>query len=253
MKQIILFLLLISQIFASVVTSTIETVDEPNNIAAIKIDRIDVGISGFIIHKIDESHSIILKNITVNSFDNATHTAILKMNDFDALVNNALPSINYHVKNGDKVVLAFGYSRALLIAPNEEIYHRITKAIKVQWIHSDIFTTLLSLKGHLAPIKDDFLDMSNDTSVGLIYFFIKEKLYTVDAKSLKILAISKAPLKQNSVKLPFYTRVKEMTNSWWDFGEGTDEVKDYNLYYYSLLLKYNPNNKQLRSEMENDR
>jgi hypothetical protein len=44
-----------------------------------------------------------------------------------------------------------------------------------------------------------------------------------------------------------------MTNSWWDFGEGTDEVKDYNLYYYSLLLKYNPNNKQLKSEIENDR
>ena len=250
MKQIILFLLLISQIFASVVTSSVKTVDKFNNQATMSIEHIDVGMSGFIVHQIDKSHEIILKNVTVTSYDDSKNIATLSMSSFDDLKNNALPNGKWSVEVGDKVVLAFGYSRALLIAPNEEIYHRIIKAIKVQWIHPDIFTTILSLNGHLAPIKEDFSNMYRDTSIGLVYFFIKEKLYTVDSKSFKILGVSQAPLTQNSTILPFYTRVKDMSNSWWDFGEGTDEVKDYNSYYYSLLLKYNPNNQQLISEMK---
>ena len=165
MKQIVLFLLLISQIFASVITSSVKTVDEFSNSATIEIEKVDIGMSGFIIHKIDTNHQMILKNITVTSYDSSKKIATLSMSDFDGLINNALPSGKYNVKVNDKVVLAFGYSRALLIAPNEEIYHRITNAVKVQWIHPDIFTTVLSLNGHLAPIKDDFLEMSRNTSI----------------------------------------------------------------------------------------
>jgi len=249
MKHIILFLLLISQIFASVATSSVKTVDEFNNSATIWIDKVDVGMSGFIIHELDANHEIILKNVTVSSYDAKRNIATLSMSDFDGLINSALPSVKYNVSVDDKVVLAFGYSRALLIAPSEEIYHRITKAVKVQWIHPDIFTTILALNGHLAPVKDDFLDMNRDTSVGLAYFFIREKLYTVDVKSFRVLSISQAPLTQKSTVLPFYTRVEKMSNSWWNFGDGTDEVKDYDSYYLSLLLKYNPNNEQLISEM----
>jgi hypothetical protein len=249
MKHIILFLIFVSQIFASTVYSTVKNIDNLNNEATININKIDVGISGFVIHKIDDKHEIILKNATVSSYDEATHTASLSLSDFDGLMNNALPDIKYDIAVGDKVVLAFGYSRALLISPSEELYYRITKAIKVQWIHPDLFTTILALNGHLAPTKDDFAQMSRITSVGLIYFFIHEKLYTVDAKSLKILSISLAPLKQESTVLPYYTRLHDMSNHWWDFGDGTQEVKDYNSYYYSLLLKYNPNNKELIKEM----
>ena len=249
MKQIILFLLLISHIFASVVTSSVKTVDEQNSNITIWVDKVDVGMSGFIVHEIDTSHETILKNVTVTSYDAKRGIATLKMSDFNGLTNNALPSISLNVKINDKVVLAFGYSRALLIAPNEETYYRITKAVKVQWIHPDIFTTVLSLNGHLAPTKDDFLDMSRNTSIGLVYFFIKERLYTVDTKSFKILSISQAPIKQDTFTLPFYTRVPNMTNSWWNFGEGSSEVKDYNSYYYSLLSRYNPNNQQLIKEI----
>jgi len=249
MKQIVLFLLLISQIFASLVTSSVKTVDKLNGSVTIDIDKVDVGISGFIVHEIDANHETILKNVTVTSYDSNKGIATLSMSNFDGLVNNALPAGQWDVNINDKVVLAFGYSRALLIAPNEETYYRITKAVKVQWIHPDIFTTILSLNGHLAPTKNDFSDMSKNTSIGLVYFFIKERLFTVDTKSFKILSISQAPIKQDTFTLPFYTRVPNMTNSWWNFGEGTNEVEDYNSYYYSLLLKYNPNNQQLIKEM----
>jgi len=249
MKHIILSIMFVSQIFATIVTTSIKNVDELSNSATIEIDKIDVGMSGFIIHEIDSNHEIILKNVIVTSYDNKTKIASLEMSDFDGLINNALPSGKWSVVVGDKVVLAFGYSRALLIAPNENIYYSITKAVKVQWIHPDIFTTVLSLNGHLAPIKDDFLVMGRDVSIGLVYFFIKEKLYTVDIQSFKILSVSQAPIKQESSMTPFYTRIEDMSNNWWNFGDGTSEVEDYNLYYYSLLLKYNPNNQQLISEM----
>jgi len=249
MKHIILFLIFASQIFASTINSSVKSIDELNHSITIEINKIDVGISGFIIHKIDANHEMILKNVTVSSFDKDTKIASLQMSNFNGLVNNALPNINYKVEVGDEVVLAFGYSRALLIAPSEELYHRITKAVRVQWIHPDLFTTILSLNGHLAPTQSDFIEMTRNTSIGLIYFFINKKLYTVDAKSFKILNISLAPLKQKTTMVPYYTRVKNMSNAWWNFGAGTKEVKDYNSYYYKLLLKYNPKNQELIAEI----
>ena len=56
---------------------------------------------------------------------------------------------------GDTALLAFGYSRAFLIAPSEEIYHKITEATQsVQWIHPDIFASMLSFSGHPSPQKN---------------------------------------------------------------------------------------------------
>ncbi|MEA1955814.1 MAG: plasminogen-binding N-terminal domain-containing protein [Campylobacterota bacterium] len=249
MRYIVLFLIFVSQIIASVVNAPLKSVDELNNIATIEINKIDVGISGFIIHKIADGHEVILKSVTVTSFDKKNSIASLEMSDFDGLKNNSLPSGKWSVEVGDKVVLAFGYFRALLIAPNEEIYHQITKAVKVQWIHPDLFATILSLEGHPSPTKNDFVKMSTTTSVGLVYFYLNQKLYTVDAKSFKILSISKAPLTQNSLELPFYTRLEKINTNWWNFGEGSSEMDNYESYYYSLLLKFNPNNQQLISEM----
>jgi hypothetical protein len=236
-------------VFASLVNSSIKSIDEQNNLATIEINKIDIGMSGFIIHKINHEHEVILKNVTVESFDEKNKIAVLSMDDFDGLINNSLPNGKWSVEVGDKVVLAFGYTRALLVAPSEEIYHRVTKAVKVQWVHPDIFASILSLEGHPSPTKNDFLDMSNSTSIGLIYFYINQRLYTVDAKSFKILSISKAELEQNSSQVPFYTRIKDISSNWWNFSDGSNKMDNYENYYLSLLLRYNPNNQQLIDEI----
>lgn len=245
-KHIILLLTLTLTLVAGVIKTPILSVDSSNSLATIYVENMDVGVSGFIVHRLSNDNTTILKDVEVIRFDKATKTATLKMSDFVQFKHDALPSADWSVKVGDMAVLAFGYNRALLIAPTEEIYHRVTKATKqVVWLHPDVFATVLSLSGHPTPLKEDFIKMSEDTSVGLVFFFLKQKLLTVDIKTLKVINIIDAPLKQDGAQLPFYSRVDEIEANWW--GDGSDELESYEPYYLELLMQNNPNNAQLQA------
>ncbi len=234
--------------FASMVSQPI--VDVNGDKATIKIDDIGVGMSGFVVKHIDSEHSTILKNAVVIAFDKAAKTATLKLSDYDALKQNSLPNGKWEVSAGDEAILAFGYSRALLIAPDEEIYHRITKALPtLEWVHPDLFATVLSFNGHPTPLKKDFNKMCSVSSVGLLYMYIHKNLFTLDCKSMKILQITDAPLEEKSLQLPFYSRVEEISANW--FGAGSSRLKAYDPYYYELLVENNPTNKGLYNIIKN--
>lgn len=228
---------------ASVIKSPLLTYDEEKNSATIKLEHADIGMSGYISHEIAPNHTSILKNVEVVAFDKETQIATLKVSSFDGLKNNALPTGKWKVEVGDDVILTFGYTRALLIAPEEKIYYRISKSVNTQWLHPDLFATILSFRGHPTPLKEDFIAMSNTSAVGLVFFYIKEKIYTVDAKSLVILSITDAPLTQEKTVLPFYTRVDKIDAAWW--GEGSDELEAYEPHYFELLAQNNTKNKAL--------
>ncbi len=249
MKYILLLLLVIFELNAGVVRSPIVTLDSDEEIATIKINKIDVGMSGFIVHEIAPDHTSILKNVVVKAHDESTGIATLEMSDYSGLRNNALPSGKWSVVVGDTAVFAFGYSRALLISPSEEIYHQVSKSVNIQWIHPDIFATILSFRGHPTPIKEDFSAMADAASVGLVFIYLEQKLFMLDIKSFKILAINDAPLVQDSVKLPFYTRVEEIDAAWW--GEGSSELEEYETHYYELLIESNKENENLYEIIKN--
>lgn len=245
MKHISLFLIFTLSIFAGVIKTPILSVDTVNNLVTIKVNKIDIGVSGFLVHRLSQRTSSILKSLEVLEYNEATQIATLKMLKFDSLTQNSLPTGNWNVEVGDIAILAYGYNRALLIAPNEEIYYRITKATKqVHWLHPDIFTTILSFNGHPTPLKSDFAAMSNATSVGLIFFYLHQKLFTVDAKNMKVINISDAALNQTKVELPFYNRIDKIDAAW--FGEGSNELKEYEPYYCDLLIENNPSNTEIQ-------
>ena len=245
-KHIFLFFIFTLTLIAGVIKTPILSVDKSSNTATIKVSSVDVGVSGFVVHQLSEDSSIILKDVVVINYDKSSKIATLEMSDFNELNQNSLPHGNWEVEVGDTAILAFGYSRALLIAPNEEVYYRVTKATsQVQWLHPDIFATILSYTGHPTPLKEDFKKMYNTTSVGLVFFYINKKLFTVDAKTMQIINISYADLKQDSVKLPFYSRIDEIEANWW--GEGSGELDEYEPYYYQLLMENNPNNARLKA------
>ena len=253
MKYIFLVFILVSQLFSSVVKSPVLSVNKDQTKATIKVDKIDVGMSGFIYHAVKMGHGVILKNVVVTSFDENTKIAQLALSDYDALKNNALPKGKWVVEKGNEVILAFGYTRGLLIAPSEEIYYRISKNTHIQWVHPDIFATVLSFNSHPTPLLEDFVKMSIATSTGLVFIYIEDRVYTLDAKSFKILNISKVKLVQDNTQLPFYTRVPEISTSWFSWGEGTSELDEYEPHYYSLLVEANPRNKQLYSIIKNSK
>jgi len=253
MKFIFLVLILISQLFSSVVKSPIVSVSKDETMATIMVDKIDAGMSGFVYHEVAPGHGSILKNVIVTSFDEKTKVASLRLTDYDALQNSALPNGKWKVQEGDEVILAFGYTRGLLIAPNEDIYYKISKNTNIQWVHPDIFATILSFNQHPTPTLEDFLNMSITTSTGLSFIYIDGRVYTVDSKSFKILSISRVQLKQDSVKVPFYTRVPKISSSWFSWGKGSSQMDDdeYSSHYYSLLIEANPRSRQLYNIIKN--
>ncbi|MGE4420017.1 MAG: plasminogen-binding N-terminal domain-containing protein [Sulfurimonas sp.] len=249
MKYLFLLFIIALELFGVVVKSPVVSINEAAAEVTIEIEKIDVGVSGFIVHRINDTHSVILKNAIVKSFDAKSKTAKVALSEFNALSNSALPTSKWSVKIGDMAVLAFGYTRGLLIAPNEEIYHRITKSSNLQWIHPDIFATILSFNGHPTPLRSDFTEMSSSASVGLVFIYLDGRVYTLDAKSFKILTITDAKLEQKEPNLPFYTRVPEIDAAWW--GEGSDELDEYEPHYYKLMIEANLNNKELYEIVKN--
>lgn len=243
MKKIFLFLIIALELFGAVIEVPITGVNDDATEVTIKVEKIDVGVSGFIVHEISDGHKTILKNALVKSYDKDSKMAKVEISDYAALSSSALPDGKWEVKVGDMAVLAFGYTRGLLIAPNEDIYYRVTKNSKLQWVHPDIFATLLSFNGHPTPLRSDFEQMSVDSSVGLVFMFLENRVYTLDAKSFRILAITDAKLEQKETNLPFYTRVPEIDANWW--GEGSDELEEYEPHYYELMVKANPQNGEL--------
>ncbi len=241
MKQIVLLIFMTFSLFGGIIKAPIVSVDGDRITA--KVGRVEVGVSGFVVHHITKEHTSILKNATVIAYDAQKRIATLQMSEFSALKNNSLPSGKWQVEVGDTVELAFGYSRALLIAPSEEIYHRISKSVKIQWIHPDLFATVLSYRGHPTPLKEDFDAMSDVGSIGLLFIYLDKRVYTVDMKSFAILSISDAPLTQDSVKLPFYSRVEEIDANW--FGAGSEELTEYAPHYYELLVEHNKKSEAL--------
>ena len=243
MRYILLLFGFFYALQGSLLRVPVTSVAEDGTSATIHVKKIDVGMSGFILRHITKEHSAIVSNAVVSAFDANSSTATLRLSDYDGLLNNSLPSGKWKTAVGDEAVFAFGYNRALLIAPNEEIYHTITKHVKINWIHPDLFATTLSYRGHPTPLKEDFTAFSSVASTGLLFFYLNQKVYTVDMKSFAILNISDAPFEQKTLKLPFYSRVEKIDANW--FGEGSDELESYEPYYYELLVRYNKHNKAL--------
>jgi len=247
MKYIFLLLVtLLLRLNAATVEAPILSIDKKAHTAVVEMKNIDVGVSGFVIHHISQDHSVVVSNAVVKSVDANSSTATLQLSAFHLLDMDYLPNGKYSAEVGDTVELAFGYSRALLLAPNEEIYHRIVKGVQTQWIHPDLFATILSYRGHPSPKKSDFLKMSNATATGLLFIYLDKHLYTIDMKSFKILNITNAPMQVKKRKTPFYTRVEKIDSSWWDWSAAAKKMKRYTPYYYELLLKYNKENKELQ-------
>lgn len=252
MRYIAILVMMFVEIFAGVVQGRIVALDGER--ATVEIENIEVGVSGFVSHRLDATHSTILQSAVVESFDPANKQAVIVLGEYDDLEQNALPHGVWEVKVGDEVTLAFGYSRALLLAPTEQIYYRITKSSKsVQWIHPDIFATHLSMEGHPTPLQEDFNLMCRSASIGLLFFYLNQKIYTVDCQSFKIIDTMDAPLEQVDADLilPFYTRVEEIDANW--FGEGSDDLEEYEAHYFELLVQNNPNNLELANEAKTTR
>jgi len=246
MKSILLLFVILFELNAGILKSPLVSIDKEKMLATIKVEQADVGMSGFVYHEIAQGHSSILNNALIIDFDKEKKIATIKLSPYTGLKNNSLPSGKWTASVGDIAMFAFGYNRGLLIAPSEEIYYRVTKNVDIEWVHPDLFATILSFRGHPTPMKEDFDAMSIMSSVGLVFIYINQKIFMVDSKSFHILGINEAPFVQDSVKLPFYSRIEKIPSHWWQlWGEESSQLDAYAPHYYKLLIENNPYNKHL--------
>lgn len=231
-------------LLAGTIHLPLKSVDEKKGTATVETGMIDPGVSGFIIRHFTDEHSMIIANTRVISYDKKRRIATLQTSEYTGLRQSSLPRGEWKPKAGDEAVLAFAYSRALLLAPTEEIYRTITaKVPSVEWVHPDGFATYLSHQGHPTPIKEDIGGYCTLATAGLLYIYAKNALFTLDCQSLALLQITPADFPRETPTLPFYSRVEEIRSAWW--GEGSGRLEAYDPFYLQLLVENNPSSKML--------
>ena len=204
----------------------------------VQLEQAQAGLSGVIVRHFDDEHSAIIANATITAYDTADKTAQLALTPYDGLKQNSLPKGEWHPKEGDEVLMAPDYGRALLIAPDNIVYERITAAFRtLSWVHPDRYAAYLSVSGHPSPTRKDFSGFCTDNAVGLLYIYLDHSLFTLDCKSLSLLQVANAPVVYDSVSLPFYTRVENIREALW--GEGSDQMTRYAPYYLDLISESN--------------
>lgn len=246
MHKFLLFFLFPFFLHAAELHLPVKSVSDNGKSATVEVKQIAKGVHGFIVRHFNDDHSVIVADAYVSDFNEATSEATLALSEYEGLKQNSLPRGNWHVQPGDEAILAFAYSRALLLAPSEDIYHIITKNIHgVEWIHPDSFATYLSYHAHPAPLQEDISGYCTLGEIGLLYVYAEGALFTLDCQTMKLIQITPVKLEEKNIKLPFFSRVEKISTSWWVWGEASRSLEAYAPHYLKLLVKYNQESKLL--------
>ena len=192
---------------------------------------IAVGSSGVVMHDFGSGASSIIARAVVT--EKSAGRVQVRFEVFDMLTQEALPLPKILPASGDKVILNFLYDRALIVAPNVEIYEQVSKAFPgITFVHPDLGGAYLSYNRKPNPSRDDFRKMCNQSAAGLIFIAMNNEALFADCQSFE-------PLKRfqsGAVKyyqLPFYTRVKDIDTVFWKWG--SEQISDFDRHYKALL------------------
>ena len=192
---------------------------------------IAVGSSGVVMHDFGSGATSIIARAVVT--EKSAGKAQVRFEVFDMLTQKALPLPKILPSSGDKVILNFLYDRALIVAPNVEIYEQINKALPgITFVHPDLGGAYLSYNRKPNPSRDDFRKICAQNSTGLIFIAMDGESVFADCGSFKPLRSFKSG-KVAYYQLPFYSRVGEIKTVIWDFTNGP--ISDYDKHYRYLL------------------
>jgi hypothetical protein len=202
------------------------------NRAIIKDSKdIVVGSSGIVVHRFSDDTSTIIARVDVINKSNGKAT--LGFKTYRALKQQALPLPGIAPSVGDKVILNYMYDRALIVAPNYKVYNEITRHFKnITWVHPDIIAAYLAREYRPNPDKKIFQKICRQHIASLIFFALHNEAVFVDCNNFKIVKRLKGG-RVRTAQLPFYTRVKGIDTSWFDFS--SSKMDSYSNYYKSLI------------------
>lgn len=234
MKRIYLFVLFATIILGAFDTSTvklvIKEVDKKKQTLLLNPvkEKIEVGESGIVLSKI--GRGIISSLITITEVDSTSIKASYER--FRLLEQKYLPTPVIEPRVGDEVILRSFYSRAFIVAPNQELYEKIkTLFPKVTFVSSDLMIADVGDRGIVDPSKEGFQEMCKIYSVGILMIYASNGLNILDCQNFKVL--QKQDLQNPNPKdarYPFFARVE--AQSFWSF---LKPKKEYFKVYDKLL------------------
>lgn len=208
--------------------------DTDGSTATIFNNDIKAGESGIVIRWFDSQHSAIMANAVVTETEG--DKVQLAFISYDALGQSAFPVPKLLPRKNDIVILRRFYDRALLIAPNQSIYQKITRSYDtISWIHPDLFASYLVNLGSAVPVKRHFQGFCRSYNIGIVYFVNGTRGQAYDCKTFTMInedyISGKAKPKDRII--PFYSRLGNIEKDWFEFL--TTDVGDYYFYYEQLL------------------
>lgn len=211
MQKIALIALITLPLFAGffppTVHTSIQTVDGTN--IHLKKAFPSNGMSGVVIHSYANGLDAITSRISQTASDGST--VLLKA---DVIHHDALPTINTPVKTGDKVIGGYLYDNVLLLAPDADIYAKITNKYHKTWIHPDLFALYLSVEGEEGPTKENIALFARKYQVGLVAIVRKDSLVLMDAISGQIVSKQSMSNLPSKGQFPFYMHFEKLESGW---------------------------------------
>jgi len=223
-------MIVISSVFGDKLLTTVETKisEVSSNKAKINIGDLVVGQSGVIV---DKNSMIIAIAQIINSEQNSS---TISFNKTTILKQDAIPTSKNNVSNGDMFVLNHLYGTSLAIVPNYDSKKLVEKLYPNQiFLSEDFFASYLKLNDTPIPTKEDIKEFCKNRQIGTLFFVVDKALYIVDTNSFKILKTESLDIEDDKIKVPFYSKIKEIKKSFWDFGD--DNITNYNEYYTNIL------------------
>ena len=194
-------------------------------------DDIVIGSSGIVTHTFEQGTSSIVARVDVIKKDG--DKATIRFDIYKLSTQGAFPKPGVLPEIGDKVTLNFLYERALIVAPNYDVYKEVTTHFKdMQWVHPDLVAMYLAKEYRPNPDREIFQSVCALNSTSLIFFALDNSGYFVDCNNFKTVKEIKTG-QAKKVQVPFYTRISEI-NTHWLVWSGKD-ITNYNSYYRRLI------------------
>jgi len=164
MRTIALMALLALPLFAGFFPQTVHTsVSKITNDSVSLVSSFPVdGMSGVVVHKYKNNLEAITGRIMQDDSGKA------KLLSRGIIHHDELPTVKTAVKVGDKVIGGFLYKNVLILAPNSQIYTKLTSLYNKKWVHPDLYALYLSKRGDSVPTKRNLASFAKAYQVGLI-------------------------------------------------------------------------------------
>ena len=162
------------------------------------------GMSGIVVHNYGNNSEAITSRVIQKS---AGKVSLFRG---DIVHHDELPTIKTAIHAGDKVTGGYLYHNVLLLAPNAEVYARVSSQHDKNWIHPDLFSLFLSKEGDTVANKKNLAAFAKAYQVGLVYIIGNGTAKLFDPISGKIIAqksMSNLPAKGES---PFFMRLNKL-------------------------------------------